>query len=299
MATNTQQFNFIRSANRFTAHPTLGKLRFVDSVVAAANSLGANGGYHPDGPADLIATAQALCDASKGDIIFIAGEHGEAISGAAGLTLSKDGVTLQGLGNGRNRPTITFNTAIGAQMVISGAHITIRNMIFDFTGFSQITAAISVTGAYVAFEDCEFIMSTGTNAPVLGILTAATATGFRVERCRFLGPATSTDTVTACIKHEVGINFVFKDNYFIGKYTQAILNATAILGGLIDGNRAQIYTGTKAFSLHASTTGYGCNNRIVVPSGTAPVVGAGFTWGGGNIYGTEALTIGTPTAAAF
>ncbi len=91
---------------------------------------------------------------------------------------------------------------------------------------------------------------------------------------------------------------MFRGNYFRGKLTQGILNATTILGGLIEGNFFHIYTGTKGIALAAGTTGYGTNNRFAVPSGTSPVVGAGFTWSN-NGYSTEALTIGTPTAGAF
>jgi hypothetical protein len=273
---------------------TTGNALFADSVNGTAGGTG----FSPETATSTMILAQTAATASQGDTVYVAPGHAEAITGAAGMTFSKAGVTYVGLGSGRNRPTITFSTGTDAQMIVSGANITFRNFVFDFTGVSAIVAAISVTGADVAFEDCDFIISTGTNAPVLGILTAATAARFRVERCRATGPATSTDTCTAWIKHEVGINFLFRDNFAIGKFTQAILNATTILGGEITSNRFHIYTGTKAIALAAGTTGVGYNNRITVPSGTAPVVGAGFSWAG-NIYTTEALTIGTPTAGAF
>ncbi len=262
---------------------------------------GATGSANGISPGDAYATmiaAQSAAVASNDDVVYILPGHAETITGAAGMTFSKAGITYIGVGNGADRPTISFTTSTAAQLIVSGAKITFRNIIFDLTGVSAIVAAISVTGADVAFEDCHFILSTGTNAPVLGILTAATATRFRVERCTAYGPATSTDTVTAWIKHEVGINFLFRDNFAIGKMTQAILNATTILGGEISKNRFHIYTGTKAIALAAGTTGVGYDNRITVPSGTAPIVGAGFSWAG-NSFTTEALTIGTPTAAAF
>jgi hypothetical protein len=291
--TDATKFNAARAALRFTDLPILGRPWFCDSVAGSAT-----GGYTPDAGTATLIQAQALATASVGDVVFVSPGHAESVIAAAGMTFSKAGVTYQGLGFGRLRPTITFSTSTAAQMIVSGANITFRNFVFDLTGISAIVAAISVTGADVAFEDCDFILSTGTNAPVLGILTAATAARFRVERCRATGPATSTDTCTAWIKHEVGINFLFRDNFAIGKMTQAILNATTILGGEISSNRFHIYAGTKAIALAAGTTGVGYNNRITVPSGTAPIVGAGFSWAG-NIYTTEALTIGTPTAGAF
>jgi len=232
--------------------------------------------------------------ASRGDVIYLLPGYTQTISGAAGTTISKAGLTIIGLGTGSLRPTITFDTAITAQMIVSGANTLIKNVKFDFTGFDAITAAISVTAADVAFEDCEFVTNSGTAGVVLGILTAATATRFRVERCRFLGPATNSGTTTtAQIKHEVGVDYLIKDCYFTGKMTQAILNATAVLRGLIDNNRFVVATGTVAITMHASSTPFITNNRINVPSGTTPITAAaGFV--AGNVYSAAAgVTAGT------
>lgn len=281
-------FRRTRSALRFVQLPTLGDVFFANSVTGSST-----GGYVPEAGTATLIQAQTLCTASNNDTVYVAPAHAESIIAAAGMTFSKAGVTYQGLGVGRLRPTITFSTDTAAQMIVSGANVTFRNFVFDLTGVSAIVAAISVTGADVAFEDCDFIISGGTNAPVLGILTAATATRFRVERCRFLGPATSTDTCTACIKHEVGVDYVIRDCYFTGKMTQAILNATAVLRGLIDSNRFVVATGTLAITMHASSTPFIVNNRINVPSGTTPITAAaGFV--AGNVYSAAAgVTAGT------
>jgi hypothetical protein len=286
--TSAQDFRRVRNAMRFTQTPNLGNVFFVDSVAGSST-----GGYTANAGTATLIQAQTLATASAGDVVNVSQGHAESIVGAAGMTFSKAGVRYQGLGQGRMRPTITFSTDTAAQMIISGANITFSNFVFDLTGVSAIVAAISVTGADVAFEDCEFIISTGTNAPVLGILTAATAARLRIERCRFLGPATSTDTVTACIKHEVGVDYLIKDNYFTGKMTQAILNATALLRGEIHRNRFVIATGTKAIAMHASSTPFISDNFINVPSGTDPIVAAaGFV--AGNKYSAAAgVTAGT------
>lgn len=275
----SQDFRRIRSALRFTTNPNGGNVFFADSAGGSAT-----GGYTIDGGSATLIQAQTLATASNDDVVFVAHDHAESITGAAGMTFSKAGVTYQGLGVGRKRPTITFSTGTDAQMIISGANVTFRNFVFDFTGIDAIVAAISVTGADVAFEDCDFLTNSGTAGVVLGILTAATATRFRVERCNFMGPATNTGTTTtACIKHEVGVDYVIRNCYFTGKMTQAILNATAVLRGLIDSNRFVIATGTVAITMHASSTPFIVNNRINVPSGTAPITAAaGFV--AGNAY---------------
>lgn len=271
-----------------------GTIFFVDSVTGASG----NDGKSPDRPLATIAQALAYVTASKGDVIICMPGHVEAVNAAAYLTLNKAGMSLVGIGVGRNRPKLTWGTGTDAQVIISAANVTVKNMVLDFTGIDAVVAAVSVTGADVAFEDCECVVNTGTAGTVLGIVTAATATRFRVERCRFIGPATNTGTtVTACIKHEVGVDYVIKDNYFTGKMTQAILNATSVLGGLIDNNRFVIYTGTKAISMHAASTPFISNNRINVPSGTAPIVmTAGFV--AGNVY-SAASSVSAGTASTF
>lgn len=278
---------------------TVGNAIYADSV----NGTATGPGFAPETATATMIQAQTACTASNGDIVFIAPAHAETISGAAGMTFSKAGIRYEGLGNGRNRPTITFDTAIGAQMIVSGANITFRNFIFNLVGFDSITAAISVTGADVAFEDCEFIMSTSTIAAVLGILTAATATRFRVERCRFLGVKTCSGGAagagnTACIKHEVGEDFLIKNCHFEGKMTQAVLNATAILNGLIDTCTFHIYTGTKGISVHASTQATINNCSFVVASGSAPVVGT-IVNVVKNSYSTEGVGVSAGTVTTF
>lgn len=292
--TNANNFQRARAALRFTQLPTWGNVYFCDS-----GSGSSTGGYHADAGTATLIQAQTLCTASNGDVVYVSPDHAESVIAAAGMTFSKAGVRYQGLGHGRMRPTITFSTDTAAQIIISGANITFANMVFDFTGIDAIVAAISVTAADVAFEDCEFITNSATAGVVLGILTAATATRFRVERCTFLGPAVNTGTTTtAAIKHEVGINYVIRDCFFIGKCTQSILNATAVLGGLIDNNTFHIYTGTKVLSMHASSTGVVSNNDCVVASGTTPMVGTIMSYVN-NHYSTEGIGVSAGTALTF
>lgn len=269
---------------------TLGNAIYCDSATGTTSGPG----FSPETAYSTLITAMGGCTASNDDVVFVAAGHTESVTAAAGMTFSKAGIRWEGRGVGRNRPTITFSTSTAAQIIISGANQTFRNFIFDFTGIDAIVAAISVTAADVAFEDCEFICNNATAGCVLGILTAATATRFRVERCRFLGVATNSGTTTtAQIQHEVGVDYVIRDNYFTGKMTQAILNATTLLGGLIDNNRFVVYTGTKAIAMAAASTPFISNNRINVPSGTAPIVcAAGFM--AGNVYSAAAgVTAGT------
>ncbi len=269
---------------------TTGRYLFVSST-AGSND---NTGLSPAQAKATIVGAQTAANADKGDVIVVMPLHAEALTGAAAITISKSGLYIVGLGQGADRPTLTWTTAIGAQMIVSGAQVTFDNFVFDFTGFDAITAAISVTAADVSFVNSTFITNSGTIGVVLGILTAATATRFRFENNFCFGPATNSGTTTtAVIKHEVGTDYIIRNNYFTGKMTQAILNATTVLRGLIDSNRFVIATGTLAITMAAASTPFIVNNRINVPSGTTPITAAaGFV--AGNVYSAAAgVTAGT------
>lgn len=266
----------------YTSYPA-GNVWYVSSVSGASGNVGTS----PDYPMLDIATAHTA--ASAGDTIVLMRDHAETVTS---LSITKASIRIIGTGIGTHMPQLTF-AATDAQMVVSGANFYIEGVRFT-VGIDAVVAAMSVTGVGFWMNKCIWDINNGTMGMVLGILTAATATEFKVTNSRFLGPATNSGTtVTACIKHEVGEDFEISDCYFTGKMTQAILNATALLRGLITRNNFVIATGTKAIAMHASSTPFITNNRINVSSGTAPIVcAAGFM--AGNVYSAAAgVTAGT------
>lgn len=241
----------------------------------------------------VTALADSNVVAARGDVLLLLPGHTETITGAAGVSISKSGLSIIGLGVGAARPTFTFTTAVAASFDISGANTLIRNIRF-VCGIDNQTAMNNVTSSDVIFDSCEWIISNGTVGAAIGILTAATADRLQVINSRFTGPATNAGTTcAACIQHEAGVDYVIQNNYFTGKMTQAILNVATVLRGLIAGNFFVIATGTKAIAMAAASTPFISNNRINVPSGTAPIVAAaGFV--AGNVYSAAAgVTAGT------
>jgi len=242
---------------------------------------------------NTLAAALALCVADRGDVIYLAEGYAETITAAAGSGINVAGVRVIGLGDGANRPTFTFTTAVAASFDVTAARVAIQNCVFT-CGIDNQTAMVNVNSANVKFDGCEFNTNSGTVGAAIGILTAATASGFTVTNSRFLGPATNSGTTTtAQIDHEVGVDYVIENNYFTGKMTQAITNTATILRGVIRNNTFVVATGTKAINMAAASTPMIVNNRINVPSGTAPVVAAaGFV--AGNVYSAAAgVTAGT------
>ena len=272
----------------------IGNLYHVSSVLG----VGSGGpGATPHNAFSTVDQGNNACTATNGDVVLIAPGHAENITASATLTADIAGVTFQGLGSGRARPILTW-TATASQVAVSAANVTFRNIVFDLAGIDAVVAAFSITGTDCTFEDCEFITNKAAAGAVLGLVTAATATRFRVLNCRFLGTfANSGTTTTAQIKHEVGIDYEISGNFMCGKMTQAILNATTVLGGFIHNNRIHVGTGTEAITMETSSSGLISANYVCVASGTAPFVGAAMSYSQ-NHYTTEANgpTAGTADA---
>lgn len=240
-----------------------------------------------------LAAALTAATAARGDVIYVAEGYTETIVGAAGNGVTKAGIRVIGLGDGANRPTLTFTTSTAASFDITAANVTLQNLVL-VCGIDAQLAMVNVTASDVSFLDCEFRTNSATVGTVAGILTAATATRLLVDRCRFVGPAANAGTTTtAQIKHESGIDYVIRNSYFTGKMTQAIVNVATILGGLVQGNVAVVATGTLFATFAAASTPMIVNNRINVPSGTTPITAAaGFV--AGNSYSAAAgVTAGT------
>jgi hypothetical protein len=244
-----------------------------------------------------ITAALVNCVANRGDVILVLPGHTTSITGAAGVALSKAGVTIKGLGNGALRPTITWTTATTAQMTVTAANVTLDNFILDMTGFDAVVAGISVTGANFTLKNSKVTLATATNQATLGILTTATANGMNILNNQFLG---TTDAGTAAaIRIVGGDEHVIDGNYFQGAYTTtlgAIDNVTtATLRTKVTNNFIFNATAssTKAMVFVAGSTGMISGNNMQILSGTAPITGAAMSWVGGNYYAATIATAGT------
>lgn len=117
-------------------------------------------------PFSTIDYAVGQCAANRGDIIFVRPNHTETVSAAAGLDLDVAGIALIGLGSGANRPTINFTTAVGADMDVDAANITMVNFLFT-GGIDALTGPIDVNAADFKLYDCEWRDVTGQATDVI------------------------------------------------------------------------------------------------------------------------------------
>ena len=123
------------------AAQTGGSIFFVDSNTGTD---GAGYGQNPSSPVATIDYAIGLCTANKGDIIYVMPQHAETVTAA--ITADIAGISIIGMGEGRNRPTVTGNGTIDA-LTVTANDVLIANLIFAVPGTDAQTADINIAAA--------------------------------------------------------------------------------------------------------------------------------------------------------
>lgn len=193
---------------------TTGRHFFVNSATGTVLS---GAGLSPDRPITTINGAIALCTAGRGDKIWVMPGHAETIAGAAGVSMTKSDVSIIGLGQGDNRPTLTFSAA-ASDINVSAENCLIQNLklvssvnnLANFIdadagnltvrGVTMVTSSLKEAYAFVdiattkddfLFEDCVFLQPTdpeGTNAAAgTGAIHCVDTERITIRRCHFEG----------------------------------------------------------------------------------------------------------------
>lgn len=243
--------------------PTTGQAYFVNTATG-----GDAPGYGTDPlrPFKTIAYAVTRVADGKGDVIFVMPGHTESITGAAGWSIAKAGVSIIGLGNGVQRPLITFSTATAAQIIVAAAgdNVTLRNLQFDLTGIDAVAVAFSILGTDFIAQDCRFIISTASAQAVKAFTISAARPSF--INCNFEG--TSDAGPTSAIETAVAVDGLKVVNCRIaGNFSAAPINAPGALhltNMVLEGNILIQYNGTAkaVIVLTTSSTGVGRNNSF-------------------------------------
>lgn len=263
-------------------------------------------------PCRKIADALALCESGRGDVILVAAGHSEpVITAAGGLTISKNNVAIIGLGEGTNRPAITFSTSTSASVLVSGTGVRIEGLFFNCTGIDGLTQPLNITGPGCVVQNNTFGTATTSNQCVQAILTGTGANNLIVRGNVFRPNASSalaSAGVTAAITIVGASNIRIEDNVMLGAFGSAvgvIQNLTTVTTNItIVGNLIRNYTAscTKAIALITDSTAGGAGlgtsgiiarNMMQILSGTAPITGDNMAWVGGNYYAAALATAGT------
>jgi hypothetical protein len=260
----------IRGVPLALSHP--GSVFWVHS---GTGSNGHKGTY--DRPFATIDYAVGRCTANKGDIIFVKPGHTETVTAAAGLDLDVAGIAVIGLGSGSLRPTVNFTTAVGADMDVDAANITIVNMLFT-GGVDALTGPIDVNAADFRMINCETRDVTGQATDF--IVTDDNCDRFLITGWKHLGAAAAgADTAITVVG---GDDWVIEDFEIYGNFAvAAIENVTTAANRIrIGGGSRPSYIWTEnaadvAVTLHASTTGHvGPNINAMLQDNAANVTEA-------------------------
>lgn len=209
---------------------TSGTYWYVSSVTGTAGQPGTLS-------APFATITQAQTAAAAGDVVVLMSGHAETVSAAAGIVLSKAGVTYVGIGNGAERPTFTFGTSTAATITITGADISISNVV-SVIALDQIVSPWVISGANVTFglPNAPVICQDGSAIleAVRDVLTTAAANNLNVNVVH-QGFTAGTHGVN-CVRLVGGRNATVNVNYY-GKASTAVVEfvTTAVVDAQVSG----------------------------------------------------------------
>lgn len=208
---------------------------YAGNVFWVNNTTGSGGSDSGKGtrarPFATINYAITRCTANNGDLILVAPGHSETLTAAAGIATGVAGVTVMGLGSGRNRPTINFGTVTTTTITVTAANVTYANMRFLST-FADVVTAFNVTAAGFSCYNSTF----GDSAVDLNLLSAVKAT------------STSDGNANGIVL--VNNRFVSQDAATLGFF----IHAADILDATIEDN-VIVSEGTGLATIFTSATG--------------------------------------------
>ena len=214
---------------------------------------------------------------ADGSAIFVAPNYTETIIAAGGLDTGTDtaGLKIIGLGEGDERPLISYSTSAAADFNIGSNGVTVENMRFDFTGVDALTGPIDVNDSGVTFRNCEFTTADSSGQCVTGIVTDANASDLTIEDCYFYGSENAG--TTSAIRIVGGNRAKIKNNHIEGafKTTAGGIEVTTTAAGFLEikGNviKNKTASSTRAINLVEGTRATIVDNDMHVLSGTSPV----------------------------
>jgi len=224
--------------------------------------------------------AVGRCSVS-GDTIYLMPGHNETITAATVIDVDVAGITIEGLGNGTDMPTITYGS--GTTVDIDASNIKIKNVKFSSPITGQETLLDVNYGDFTA-EDCIFECTSATSGPKSFIDLATTKDNFKFKGCKFTSLADPVGVDggvnTGCFYFVDSENIFVEDCYFSGYFETAIFhNKTTAAKNVWVKNcyGTQLLSGGEVYTQVAEMTGGDINSTFVI-TGSADIAIAN-TWG--------------------
>ena len=240
---------------------------------------GAGAGLTTGLPFATIDFAIGRCEASKDDRIFVLPGHAENVATAGAITADVAGISIIGLGNGSNKPTLSFSGTAGT-FAISANNVTVRNIRVTST-IDEVVKMFNVTGAYVTIENVEHF-ETASCQTLQFLLASAAADYLTVRNCYHYqnNVAAGTQKWIELVGND---NAIISDNVFILKLkneaaSHIISGSTAVVNATITRNQFLLSGGTSQTTVVNCVTGStGIISYNVAGSSTGVATGGAFT----------------------
>ncbi len=244
-----------------------GNTFWVDSGNTDSADGGDSGTY--SAPFATIDYAVGRCTANNGDVIYVKEGHAETISTADQIDVDVAGVSIIGLGNGTDRPTLTYTVAAG-EVAVGADNVLIENIVFTSSVTAVLIAVDIEDGVdYCTIRNCQFdAEAANTDEFNVSINMVNNNTGCVVENCLIdmeLGGAAQGIFMTADTK-----NTVIRNNRIQGDFSVGCISndTTACNEILIQGNILQNGDGggigtVAAIVLLTASTGIIADNYIM------------------------------------
>ncbi|MFA6244576.1 MAG: hypothetical protein WC655_26775 [Candidatus Hydrogenedentales bacterium] len=161
--------------------------------VNSANGSNGNKGTR-ERPFTTLDYAIGRCTANNGDLILVAPNHAETITGAGGIAHDVAGVSVIGMGVGNQRPRFLMDAGTTVTYAISAADAYVGNIVFA-SGHADVVTCFDVTGVYAHIDGCMFVDNVA-NENFLSAISATgaanTADGLKVTNNRFMSADAAT-----------------------------------------------------------------------------------------------------------
>lgn len=244
-----------------------------------------------------LTAASAMTVSGRGDVIVVCPGYTETVTANGGIELNSAEVTIVGLGNGTQRPTISFTTTTAADINFDAVGVVMENFIFDMTGIDALVGPLDINAAGCVVRKSKIITGNATNQTTLAVICDANAGDFEFSDNVVVG--TTDAGTTAVVQLTGGDNIRILRNSFQGAYSSgigAISNITTACTNLVIEDNAinnQTASSTKAITCVGGSTGQIRKNHMQILSGTAPITAAAMSWVGANYYAAVIATAGT------
>lgn len=246
---------------------------FGGNVFWVDSGAGSNGYYGTETrPFSTLDYAVGRCTANNGDIILVKAGHAETLEADSAVDIDVAGVSVVGLGEGSDRPTFTFATAVAADFKLAANNASVSNLLF-VAGIDALTGPIEISGDDCSLIDCEYQDDDTNNYETTDVVvTTGTPQRMRIDGFKFVHDGGSGGTQNQSVIQLNGADKAVIRNCWLvaDSGTGVIEDATTSDQILIENciiENTEV-SPTVAILLTATTTGTIRNTNLRVASGT-------------------------------